>query len=253
MAIWAAIGFILHLDSNQYLILGIPMTVCFQLFVRKQPLRFLWLRGPHEPGFERTAWPIALVLAVSPLIATAHAVRSGNQIVALWGACATAGSIAAAFALTQFRMKTLWHMGSCAAVAGGLAVPILVATSFFKHGPPNPDSHGRFSMFATSLLNYFPACFLLEEVSFRGALDSHLYQPGESRALQTAIAVSALWGLWHLPIVKTGNLPARIAGLIFYHCLVGIPLSLWWRKSGNLVVPAFSHALIDAARNALML
>jgi membrane protease YdiL (CAAX protease family) len=32
--------------------------------------------------------------------------------------------------------------------------------------------------------------------------------------------------------------------------MVGIPLSLFWRRSGNLFVPAAVHALIDAVRNA---
>jgi membrane protease YdiL (CAAX protease family) len=35
------------------------------------------------------------------------------------------------------------------------------------------------------------------------------------------------------------------------HSLIGVPLAIFWRKSGNLAVPAFTHALIDAVRNAL--
>jgi membrane protease YdiL (CAAX protease family) len=32
---------------------------------------------------------------------------------------------------------------------------------------------------------------------------------------------------------------------------VGPFLSLFWRRSGNLMVPGFAHALSDAVRNAL--
>jgi len=33
---------------------------------------------------------------------------------------------------------------------------------------------------------------------------------------------------------------------------VGVFLSLSWRRSGNLAVPAMVHAFIDAVRNMLM-
>jgi membrane protease YdiL (CAAX protease family) len=33
--------------------------------------------------------------------------------------------------------------------------------------------------------------------------------------------------------------------------LIGIPMSLAWRRTGNLTVPAIAHGQIDAFRNAL--
>ena len=36
------------------------------------------------------------------------------------------------------------------------------------------------------------------------------------------------------------------------HTLIGIPLSLCWRKGGTLVLPAAAHALIDAYRNTVL-
>src|SRR5205085_12026032 len=56
----------------------------------------------------------------------------------------------------------------------------------------------RAPVFFGSLARYFPVCFVLEEVAFRGALDAHVYHPGDRYAKRTAVAVSALWGLWHL-------------------------------------------------------
>jgi hypothetical protein len=45
-------------------------------------------------------------------------------------------------------------------------------------------------------------------VAFRGAIDSHVRHPGERHGLGStvygivsAIVVSVLWGLWHLPII----------------------------------------------------
>ncbi len=35
------------------------------------------------------------------------------------------------------------------------------------------------------------------------------------------------------------------------HALIGVPLAIYWRKSGNLAVTAFTHALIDGIRDGL--
>jgi membrane protease YdiL (CAAX protease family) len=39
--------------------------------------------------------------------------------------------------------------------------------------------------------------------------------------------------------------------LLIPQVLIGVPLSIYWRRSGNLAVPAFTHAFIDSVRNAL--
>ena len=110
----------------------------------------------------------------------------------------------------------------------------------------------RLSVGLCSLLLYVPISFVLEEVSFRGAFDSHLYHPGEPRQWTTALFVSALWGLWHIPVV-VGRAPLLplIPQLLIVHCAVGVPFSIYWRRSGNLFVTGSTHALIDAVRNAL--
>jgi membrane protease YdiL (CAAX protease family) len=59
--------------------------------------------------------------------------------------------------------------------------------------------------------------------------------------------VSVLWGLWHHPIVPQ----ATILQLLVTQVAVGPFLSLFWRRSGNLMVPGFAHALTDSVRNAL--
>jgi membrane protease YdiL (CAAX protease family) len=105
------------------------------------------------------------------------------------------------------------------------------------------------------LLVLFPVCFVMEEVSSRGALDSHLRQPGEPCRLTSALLGSVLRGVWHLPIVPAATSPGNALGMVLVvaamHSLVGVPLAVYWRKSGNLAVPAFTHALIDAVRNRL--
>jgi hypothetical protein len=44
-----------------------------------------------------------------------------------------------------------------------------------------------------------------------------------------------------------------VLALVAVHSLIGVPLAIFWRESGNLAVPAFTHALIDGVRNALRL
>jgi membrane protease YdiL (CAAX protease family) len=43
------------------------------------------------------------------------------------------------------------------------------------------------------------------------------------------------------------------AGLLAVHTLVGVPLSFYWRRSGNLLVPGVSHAMLDAIRDAFFM
>lgn len=99
-----------------------------------------------------------------------------------------------------------------------------------------------------------PISFVVEEVSFRGAFDAHVHDPEESRGLFSALFVSALWGLWHLPVViAQGSLVALLPQLLLVHCVIGVPLSIYWRRTGNLFVTGSTHALIDAVRNALLI
>ena len=100
---------------------------------------------------------------------------------------------------------------------------------------------------------YFPATFLSEEVAFRGALDSHVHHDGERGDWRSAVLVSALWGLWHLPVSHSLPLPLQVVELVGVHVVLGVPLSLAWRRSRNLAGPALAHAVNDAVRNAFML
>jgi membrane protease YdiL (CAAX protease family) len=67
------------------------------------------------------------------------------------------------------------------------------------------------------------------------------------------VFVSALWGLWHLPVTSGFPLPLMVAELVVVHVLLGVGLSLAWRRTRNLGGPALAHAVIDAVRNATML
>lgn len=251
VGIWMMLGVLLRLDANQYLLIGVPLTALFQIFLRRRPLRALWVREAPTFSLDKIGWKWTAALAIVPIRLVATAVIRKDFTVALWGACALCGTAAAAYAIRQFRRETLRYLLLCAAIAGTIGIAIMAGSSFLRPSEMTIPLIRRLNTFTTSLLEYFPVSFLLEEVSFRGALDAHLHGPGESRPWLSAILVSALWGLWHLPMFPGGHRAVIILYLVAVHCAIGVPLSFFWRRSGNLAVPAFSHALIDAARNAL--
>jgi hypothetical protein len=45
VGVWIAAGLLLDMSAQAYLLLGIPLTAGFQLFVRKRPIKDLWVRG----------------------------------------------------------------------------------------------------------------------------------------------------------------------------------------------------------------
>jgi membrane protease YdiL (CAAX protease family) len=61
-----------------------------------------------------------------------------------------------------------------------------------------------------------------------------------------------MWGWWHLPIMPASVLGAGMFVFPITHAIIGVPFSLFWRRSGNLLVPAAVHALIDAIRNTIL-
>jgi membrane protease YdiL (CAAX protease family) len=105
---------------------------------------------------------------------------------------------------------------------------------------------------------YLPVVFVLEEVFFRGGLDSYLNRSDDRDPWVSAAFVAAIWGLWHMPLLLPALLHSSVSwaavgftavAVMAIHCVVGTPLALFWRSSGLLFVPAFVHALIDAVRN----
>jgi hypothetical protein len=248
VALWMGGGWALELDANSYLLAGIPLTILFQSLIRRAPLRALWVDG--APAFQARGLAIAAALAISPCISFLSAAGAKQWIIVGWMASAIVGSIAAGYALAHFRRQTLRPFLLCQLTAGSIGIALAVAARFASQLqlPPRPlRGLQDFSL-------YFPVCFILEEVSFRGALDSHLYQRGDRFPFASALLGSVLWGVWHLPILPAQSQSVGVAiALAVSHSVIGVPLAIYWRKSGNLVVTAFAHAMIDAVRNALRL
>ncbi|WP_256796268.1 CPBP family intramembrane glutamic endopeptidase [Terrabacter sp. Ter38] len=252
VAVWMVAGFALHLPSNGYLLLGIPLTAAFQVLVRRRPLRELFAAGTDRFALIRQGMVVAAVLAATPAYYAGKAVLDGDWLTAGWYVAALIGAVAAGFALrVQAIATTLRDAARPIAVGAGEFVTVYgvlhVAT-----GTPLPTVAALVTLVKYTAL-YFPATFLMEEVAFRGAIDAHVHHDGDRRGWASAVFVSALWGLWHLPVSSDFPLPLMVAELVVVHIALGVWLSFAWRRTGNLAAPALAHAVNDAVRNATML
>ena len=263
---WIAAGELLAMSANAYLLFGIPLTAGFQLFVRKRPIKELWVRGGPGLSLRSVSLKLAILLAIVPFGYLVVSVVKGQGIVAIYALAAIVGAGAAAYALGQFRRETWRYLGLCLATAGLLGVLLVIGPHMIaaRYDPsavhPTGESLGPDALVGIrSLLLYIPAMFMMEEVAFRGAIDSHVRHPGEHYGVgstgygtASAIVVSVLWGLWHYPIIPHASVIQVVATLLLLQVAVGPFLSLFWRRSGNLMVPGFVHTTIDSVRNALV-
>jgi len=246
VAIWIGLGWSLALDANAYLLLGIPLTIVFQCFVRREPLRALWVR--EAPPFGKRCLVPAVLLGIQPAVSLTAAFGQRDWVVCGWMVAALVGAVAAGYALVHLRRETIRPFLFCQLTAGTIGISLMIASRMANSITREP----LLFVGLRDFLLYFPVCFVLEEVSFRGALDSHLHHAGERFRFISALLGSALWGVWHLPILPAASWNIETAlVLAVYHSLIGVPLAIYWRKSGNLAVTAFTHALIDGVRNGL--
>jgi hypothetical protein len=249
--IWMALGFVFRLDGTWYVLVGVPLTAAFQRLVARRPLNAVWIRDAGALRFGLQFWLIAASLAAYPIVFTIRAIHRGAGEVSLWGFAAIGGAAAAALALRNRRQTLGRETARCIATAGivGIAIMVLFALLRANAGVPLQFNLGTC---LRSLALYFPVCFVVEEVTFRGVLDSYVASTRSAR-YRSAVYVSALWGIWHLPVIVRAAQPTLITVLLLSaHLPVGILLSIGWRRSGNLVAPAAAHALVDAVRNALL-
>ena len=259
---WMTIGWVFHLGGDGYLVVGVPLVVAFQLLVRRKPLVNLWIRDAEH--FRLNGWGIVLGLgfAVLPAVKLIWTVRlaswPSHTSVILWYVCCILGAFGAAFGFCRFTRQTWKELRFCLSTAGVIGCGTMLLGALIRWawlGKPIALNGGMAMTGIGSFMLYVPVCFVLEEVVFRGALDSHVFQPGDKGQWWTAIFISTLWGWWHLPIAGVTGIQQFVT-LIFLlpcvHIAVGVFFSFSWRRSSNLAVPATVHAFIDAVRNALM-
>lgn len=255
VATWVVLGYLLPFGSESYLLLGIPLTVAFQVLVRRRPLRELWVRDAAVgASLARRDVAVTGLLAAAPAYWGIRAFEGGNPVIIAWYAVAVLGAAAAAYSLRSTSLGAMLRAAALPTAVGVIGNVVVIGAIHLATGTPL-DGLTLVGGVVKWLVIYFPATFVIEEVAFRGALDSHVHHSGEGRGLQSALFVSVLWGLWHLPVsdgMPFMPFPVLVAALVGWHCVVGVPLSRAWRRSGNLAGPAFAHSAMDAVRNALL-
>lgn len=254
VAAWMTCGWLFTLDSSAYLVLGVPCTILFQRFVRRRPLRTLWVR--EAPPFRLGGGGIAIasILSVMPLLELAATMTQPDLGGTLFSTCGVVGAIGAAYAMRHFEREHIRPLVLCLVVTSSLdaiqwslvmACGLITMTSIENAAVVRP------CILIASLLEYMAIAFVIEEVTFR-MLDSHLRQEGRFRGLLSALVISVAWGLWHLPVVGEEATWSVVGMLLCIHVPYGICLSYFWWKTGNLVIPALCHSLGDAIRNAIL-
>lgn len=252
VGIWVAIEYRFDWDYHYYALLGIPLAVLFQLFVRRRPIYQLWVRGAHRFSL---ATPIATVgLMLLPIaILYQDLIPAGDWAKATWMFCALAGAIPAGYALAHQKGEAGQYATPSFIIATLIGLAYVFITAIRAHVSPVPAEDRLYAMLEQIVVN-FPLCFIIEEVVFRGMIDTHLCsrESSEVQYWMSAIFVSLLWGLWHMPIIDlTTNRLHNFESLMIMNLIIGIPLSICWRRSGTLVLPAAAHALIFAYLKAV--
>ena len=247
---YMAFGFTLGLSADGYLLLGIPITIAFQALVARRPMRALWLRDAPAMSFTLRSVVATIVVAIAPAIMAIGAVRDGDPVLAIYGLAGIVGAIGAVQAVRAMNRDAARSTVQASLFNGVILVAVMVVFRLVSggfHGNPG----GAVATAIISVATYLPAVFVFEEVLFRGLLDPYLQgmRPGRDRA--SALYGSALWGLWHLPIMSVDLGLLTIPYLVGIHTVLGYVLVSAWRRTGNLAAPGIAHAVADALRNAV--
>jgi hypothetical protein len=257
VAVYMTLGFLLHTDIYQYLLLGIPLLLLFQLGVHRQPLRTMWVRSGPPLRLDFWFFGLWILFSLVPIYALLATIQQSNLAYTAYCLAAIIGAFGLTYAVRAMRPANVWQLGICILIC--CLIYSLVLLLNFR----NWHVHTLLTSLiigAENLLLLTPVHFIMEEVFFRGVLDTYLHSGEKGTGWLSATYLSALWGLWHLPIL-TGihqlilhwnQLLIAIVGLLILQIALGIPLSIWWRRSGNLTVPGTTHALVDTLRNVLI-
>ncbi len=247
---YIALGLAFRLGAEAYLLLGIPITIAFQVLVVRRPLRSLWLRQAPPMTFTRRSIVAIVVLAIAPAIVAVGGIRHGDLASAGWGLASMVGAVGAVYALRAMDRDAVGSTIRTTLIAGVILVGIMVAYRLATGGF-NGNLGAALATTVISLATYLPVVFVMEEVLFRGLIDTYLHgsTPGPDRA--SALYGSALWGIWHLPVAFLALGVLTIPYLVVVHTAIGYFMVTAWRRTGNLAAPGIAHAVIDTLRNAV--
>jgi membrane protease YdiL (CAAX protease family) len=247
---YMAIGFAFELSADAYLLAGIPITIAFQVLVVRRPLRALWLRDARRISFTARSILAVAVVAIAPTAIVIRGIREGDPVLAGYGLAGMVGAVGAVYAMREMDRDAVRSTVRATLITSAILVSIMVA---YRTATGGFDGNVASAVAAAlvSVATYLPVVFVMEEVLFRGLLEPYLHgsTPGPDRA--SALYGSALWGMWHLPVMSIALGVWTIPYLVVVHTALGYALVTGWRRTGNLAAPGIAHAVSDALRNAL--
>ena len=247
---YMALGFAFRLSAEGYLLVGIPITVAFQVLVVRRPLRALWLRDTPPMTFTPRSIVAVVVVAIAPAAIAIRGVGNGDPVLAAYGLAAMFGAVGAVYTMRAMDRDAVWSTIRATLITSAILVSIMV-TYRIASGGFDGNLATAVVTAMISVATYLPVVFVMEEVLFRGLLDPYLHgaTPGPDRA--SALYGSALWGIWHLPVMSIALGALTIPYLVAVHTALGYVLVTSWRRTGNLAAPGIAHAVSDALRNAV--
>jgi len=247
---YMALGFAFGLSAEGYLLLGIPITLGFQLLVVRRPLRALWLRDASPLTFTRRSVIAVVLVSIAPATLILRGVQDGNLVIAAYGLAASVGSVGAVYALRAMDREAVRSTIQATLINSAILVGVMVVYRLMSGGF-NGSLVTAVVTLGISLATYLPVVFVMEEVFFRSLLDPYLHGSSTGPDRATALYGSALWGVWHLPVAFVSLGILTIPYLVAIHSTLGYVLVRSWRRTGNLAAPGIAHAVADALRNAV--
>lgn len=247
---YTTLGLAFGLSAEAYLLLGIPITIAFQMLIVRAPLRALWLRD--APPFAPTIRFVLAVVVVSiaPAAIAIRGATGGDPVLAAYGLVGVVGAIGAVYAMRAMDRDAVRATVRATLTNGAILVGVMVAFRLATGG-----FHGSLreaiAAAVVSVATYLPIVFVVEEVFFRGLLDPYLHGTDGGRGRASALYGSALWGIWHLPVMSIDLGLLTIPYIVAIHTVMGFVLVTAWRRTGNLAAPGIAHAVANGARNAV--
>src|SRR5262249_34539939 len=137
VGVWMACGWILPVNANEYLLLGVPLLAVFQLVVRRRPLAELWVRDALAYALRWPAPVFAAALAGLPAFELGSSLRAGQLGSSeAWLVCCLGGAGLAAFAIREQRAEALRRALPSFVVALLLGFAVIVYAAIQSGGSP---------------------------------------------------------------------------------------------------------------------
>lgn len=238
-------------------ILGIPLTLGFQLGFARRPIHRMWAFDAARFKVKRETVVLAALLVVTAGLCVALASRrvipAGLARLGIVGFLA-ATALPAAFSIQEQKKSDLlkalpyailgcaWALG-----LGRVLVEVLFHVPFAMHTP-------RWGDFGAMWMCEWIGLYAVDEVVLRGALDPFVRDASASRwnAVISGVFVSFLWAIWHLPTYPQGAttfwglFQTMVRPFIFTTIIGGIIQTVMARRSRTLAASAAVHALGNA-------